>query len=57
MFLGEFISLSVAVSWTVTALFAEVASKRIGSLPLNVARMVFSLVLFVLTLSLVMGVP
>ena len=57
MFLGEFIALSVAVSWTVTALFAEVASKRIGSLPLNVARMVFSLVLFVLTLSLVMGVP
>lgn len=42
-FLGEFISLVVAVSWTITALFAEVASKRMGSLPLNVIRMLLSL--------------
>ena len=57
MFIGELISLGVAVSWTVTALFAEVASKRMGSLPLNVVRMTMSLTLLVLTLWLTMGVP
>ncbi len=57
MFIGEFIALFVAVSWTVTALFAEVASKRMGSLPLNVVRMTMSLSLLVLTLWLTMGVP
>ena len=57
MFLGEIIALFVAVSWTVTALFAEVASKRMGSLPLNVVRMTMSLTLLVVTLWLTMGVP
>lgn len=57
MFAGELIALFVAVSWTVTALFAEVASKRIGSLPLNVVRMTMSLMLLVLTLWLTMGMP
>lgn len=57
MFVGEILSIGVAISWTATALFAEVASKRIGSLPLNVARMVFSLLLFVLTLWVILGVP
>ena len=47
----------MAVSWTVTALFAEVASKRMGSLPLNVVRMTMSLTLLVLTLWLTLGVP
>lgn len=44
-YLGEIISLGVAVSWTVTALFAEVASKRLGSLQLNVIRMFLSLLM------------
>ena len=57
MFIGEFIALFVAVSWTVTALFAEVASKRMGSLPLNVVRMTMSLTLLVVTLWLTMGQP
>ena len=47
----------MALSWTVTALFAEVASKRIGSLPLNVCRMAMSLVALALTLWLTLGVP
>ena len=47
----------MAVSWTATALFAEVASKRMGSLPLNTVRMTMSLTLLVLTLWLTMGVP
>lgn len=41
-YLGEVISLVVAISWTVTALFAEIGSKRLGSLQLNVIRMVLS---------------
>lgn len=49
-YLGEAISLVVAVSWTVTALFAEVGSKRLGSLQLNVIRMVLSLVMLGTTL-------
>lgn len=57
MLIGEILSVGVAVSWTATALFAEVASKRIGSLPLNVARMVISLLLFFLTLWVLLGVP
>ena len=57
MFIGEILSIGVAISWTATALFAEVASKRIGSLPLNVTRMVISLVLFAGTLWLTIGAP
>lgn len=57
MFKGEIISICVALSWTVTALFAEVASKRIGSLPLNVCRMAMSLAALALTLWLTLGVP
>ena len=56
-FVGELISLGVAVSWTITALFADVASKRMGSLPLNVVRMTMSLTLLVATLWLTMGIP
>ena len=54
---GELISIGVAMAWTVTALFAEVASKRIGSLPLNLCRMVISLALLALTLWLTLGMP
>lgn len=57
MFIGETISLFVALSWTVTALFAEVGSKRMGSLPFNTVRMTMSLVFLALTLWLVMGTP
>lgn len=57
MYLGEIISLAVAVSWTVTALFAEVASKRIGSLQFNVVRMLLSIVMLGLTLWCFTGSP
>ena len=57
MYFGEIISLIVAMSWTATALFAEVASKRMGSLTLNVVRMVLSLAMLSLTLWLTLGVP
>ena len=49
-YLGEAISLTVAVSWTVTALFAEIGSKRLGSLQMNVVRMTLSLLMLGATL-------
>lgn len=45
MYTGELISICVAVSWTTCAMFAEVASKRMGSLPFNVVRMTMSLLM------------
>lgn len=57
MYTGEFISLTVAISWTATAMFAEVASKRMGSLPLNVLRMVLSLLMLCCMMWVMTGVP
>ena len=56
-YIGEIISLVVAVSWTVTALFAEVGSKRLGSLQMNVVRMLLSLLMLGATLWWFTGVP
>ena len=56
-YLGEIISLTVAVSWTITALFAEVGSKRLGSLQMNVIRMLLSLLMLGATLWWFTGSP
>ncbi|MBP5170483.1 MAG: DMT family transporter [Bacteroidales bacterium] len=56
-YFGEILSLTVAVSWTATALFADIASHRLGSLPLNLIRMALSLVMLALLLWIVIGVP
>lgn len=56
-FIGEIISLTVAVSWTVTALFAEIGSKRLGSLQMNVIRMILSLMMLGATLWWFTGSP
>ncbi|BEG98702.1 DMT family transporter [Bacteroides sedimenti] len=56
-YFGEVLSLSVAISWTATALFAEVACKRIGSLQLNIIRMVLSLLMLGATLWWFTGAP
>lgn len=57
MFLGETLSIFVALSWTATALFAEGGSKRMGSLPFNAIRMAMSLLFLSVTLWLTMGTP
>jgi len=57
MYKGELISLFVAVSWTLTALFSEIASKRMGSVVLNVVRMFLSLTFLAVSLWIVTGVP
>ena len=56
-YFGEVLSLGVAISWTATALFAEVACKRIGSLQLNLIRMFLSLFFLAITLWWFTGVP
>ena len=42
LYAGELISILVACSWTCTALFFEYAGKRIGSLQVNLIRLVFA---------------
>lgn len=54
---GEIISLFVALSWTATALFADIASHRIGALPLNLIRMVLSLLMLGALLWVTVGNP
>ena len=56
-FLGEIISISVAFSWTMSALFFEVAGKRIGSLNVNIIRLFFALVLLGTMLFFTTGSP
>ncbi len=39
-YLGEILALAVAILWTISSLASEVASKRYGSLLLNIVRMI-----------------
>lgn len=50
---GEFISLLVAFFWSITALSFESASKKVGSLPVNIIRLIIGFV-FLTTLNLIM---
>ena len=56
-YLGEMISLAVAVLWTATALFADQASHRIGAMSTNVFRMIFSAALLAALLWVAVGHP
>lgn len=56
-YLGEILSLVVAVSWTATALFADIASHRIGALSLNLIRMALSLIFLAALLLVFTGSP
>ena len=55
--LGEAISLIVAVSWTVTALFADKASHRLGSMTANVLRLSLAILFLGLLLWVTIGRP
>ena len=55
--LGELISLIVAVSWTVTALFADKASHRLGSMTANVLRLSMAILFLGLLLWITVGRP
>ena len=56
-YLGEIISLVVAVLWTATALFADQASHRIGAMSTNLLRLALSSVLLAGLLWIVLGQP
>ena len=55
--LGEIISLTVAVSWTVTAIFADKASHRLGSMSTNVIRLALASVFLAALLWITLGHP
>ena len=55
--LGELISLVVAASWTVTALFADKASHRLGSMTANVLRLSLAIIFLGLLLWITVGHP
>jgi len=50
---GEFAALLVALFWSITALSFEAASKKVGSLPVNIIRLVIGLV-FLTTLNYIL---
>ena len=54
---GEIISLVVAACWTATALFADIASHRLGSMTVNVIRLVLASVFLGLLLWATIGAP
>ncbi|MCR5351487.1 MAG: DMT family transporter [Bacteroidales bacterium] len=56
-YLGEILSLVVAVMWTATALFADQASHRIGAMSTNFFRMLLSAILLGGLLWVVIGSP
>ena len=56
-YLGEFISIGVAFSWTATALLSEFGSKRLGNLTLNVLRMALTLLFSVVLFWFAAGTP
>ena len=55
--LGEIAALMVAVFWTITALAFESASLKVGSLPVNLIRLVFGMVFLSLLTWLYRGLP
>ena len=57
MYLGELISLGVAMSWTVAALASEIGSRHLGVFVMNVWRMALALLLSALLLWWAFGVP
>jgi len=57
MYTGEILSFATVVAWTTCAMFGEVASKRMGTLPFNVARMTLSLIFLAGLLWFLTGKP
>ncbi len=55
--LGEIISLLVAVSWTVTAIFADRATHRMGAMSTNIIRLSMAAVILALILWISIGSP
>lgn len=56
-YFGESLSILVAIMWTTSALFSEVATKRLGASVVNVWRMVMSMTMIALLLWAFTGSP
>ena len=56
-YLGEILAIAVAILWTISSLASEVASKRYGSLLLNIVRMIEASLLIGGLLWIVTGSP
>ena len=56
-YLGEILAIAVAILWTISSLASEVASKRYGSLLLNIVRMVEAIILIGALLWVLTGSP
>ena len=56
-FLGEILAVVVAILWTISSLSSEYASKRYGSLLLNIIRMVIAILFIAGTLWIATGTP
>lgn len=56
-FQGEIFALITSVCWTISAMSYEVAGKRIGTVPMNLIRMVMALIFISIYTSLVRGFP
>ena len=54
---GEFASLGTAICWTVTVMSFEIAGKRVGSLPVNILRLLAGLIFLSLYSLAVRGEP
>lgn len=52
---GELISLGTAMCWTLTVVSFEYAGKRVGSLPVNIIRLLFGFVFLGITLTIMNG--
>lgn len=55
MYTGELISLGTALCWTLTVVGFEYAGKRVGSLSVNIIRLLFGFILLGSTLTLITG--
>lgn len=56
-FLGEILAVIVAILWTISSLSSEYASKRYGSLLLNIIRMAIAILFIGATLWIATGTP
>lgn len=57
LYKGELLAFATTISWTTCALVGEVASKRMGTLPFNVVRMTFSVLMLSIVLCIFTGAP
>lgn len=55
MILGELISLGTAFFWTFTVIGFESAGKRVGSLPVNIIRLIIGMALLTVTIFIMTG--